>query len=65
MLATVLIESVAGDATATGTVDVSEDVLTDCHVGSVSKSLSSSYEEFIKTRFYVPSKSFQWYFNPT
>jgi hypothetical protein len=32
-LATVLIESVAGDATATGVVNEPEDVLADCHSG--------------------------------
>ena len=39
MLATVLIESVAGDATATGMVNVAEDVLTGvCQFGPFSKS---------------------------
>ena len=46
VVAIVLIENVAGDATATGMV---EGVLTDGHTGSVSKSLSSSLEECAKT----------------
>lgn len=65
VLAIVLMESVAGDATAIGVVDEAEDVLADCYSGSVSKSFLSSCEECAKTRLYVPSKAFQWYFNPT
>lgn len=56
VLAIVLIESVAGNAIATDIVDVS---LTGFHGGSVSKSLSSSCEECVKTQVYMclPSRS--------